>query len=329
LDVFTTSLKGLVPSSGGGTTNFLRADGAWSPAGTSLSDGDKGDITVSGSGAVWTIDNNVVTYAKIQNISTTDRLLGRDTAGAGIIEEISVSGGLEFTGGPGIRTSAFTGDVTKSAGGTVLTIANDIVTYAKMQNISATSRFLGRITAGAGDTEELTGTQATTLLNTFTSALKGLVPPSGGGTVNFLRADGTFTTPAGTGVTTGAFTPVLSFGGASVGITYATQHGSYQRVNKWIHFNLTVELSDVGTSTGAALITGLPFSISVDSPVSFWIDDLFTNAGATVEPLLEVGTSEISFYELIDGDVSATIDESWFTSSAFVIISGTYQTNDP
>jgi hypothetical protein len=280
-----------------------------------LADGDKGDIVVSGSGTVWTIDNSVVTYAKIQNISATDRLLGRDTAGAGVIEEITVSGGLEFTGGPGIRTSAFTGDVTKSAGGTVLTIANDIVTYAKMQNIS--------------DTEELTGTQATSLLNTFTSALKGLVPPSGGGTVNFLRADGTFTTPAGTGVTTGAFTPVLSFGGASVGITYATQHGSYQRVNKWIHFNLTVELSDVGTSTGAALITGLPFSISVDSPVSFWIDDLFTNAGATVEPLLEVGTSEISFYELIDGDVSATIDESWFTSSAFVIISGTYQTNDP
>jgi hypothetical protein len=29
LDLFTTALKGLVPASGGGTTNFLRADGNW------------------------------------------------------------------------------------------------------------------------------------------------------------------------------------------------------------------------------------------------------------------------------------------------------------
>jgi hypothetical protein len=87
------------------------------------------------------------------------------------------------------------GDITVSGGGATWTIDNDVVTYAKMQNVSATSRFLGRITAGAGDTEELTGTQATTLLDTFTSGLKGLAPASGGGTTNFLRADGTWTSP--------------------------------------------------------------------------------------------------------------------------------------
>jgi hypothetical protein len=36
----------------------------------------------------------------------------------------------------------------------------------------------------------------TALLNAFTSALKGLVPPSAGGTVNFLRADGSWVPPA-------------------------------------------------------------------------------------------------------------------------------------
>jgi hypothetical protein len=54
-----------------------------------VSDGDKGDITVSGSGATWTIDPGVVTYAKMQDVSATDRLLGRDTAGAGDVEEIA------------------------------------------------------------------------------------------------------------------------------------------------------------------------------------------------------------------------------------------------
>ena len=54
-----------------------------------ISDGDKGDVTVSNSGATFTIDNDAVTYAKIQNVSATNRILGRDSSGAGVIEEIT------------------------------------------------------------------------------------------------------------------------------------------------------------------------------------------------------------------------------------------------
>lgn len=54
-----------------------------------LVNGDKGDITVSGFGNTWTLDNGVVTYAKIQNVSATDKILGRSSAGAGTIEEIT------------------------------------------------------------------------------------------------------------------------------------------------------------------------------------------------------------------------------------------------
>lgn len=70
-------------SSAGGIFDHAAAGGAV------VADGDKGDITVSSSGATWTIDNDAVTYAKMQNVSATDKLLGRSTAGAGDVEEIT------------------------------------------------------------------------------------------------------------------------------------------------------------------------------------------------------------------------------------------------
>lgn len=96
-----------------------------------------GDVTAGpGSGSqAATIANNAVTtakvlnanitYAKIQDISATDRLLGRDTAAAGVIEEIAVSSGIEFTGGPGLRTTAAVRTqqigITVDGGGSVVT----------------------------------------------------------------------------------------------------------------------------------------------------------------------------------------------------------------
>lgn len=136
------------------------------------------------------------------NVLSTSPTLVTPALGTPTALVLTNATGLPFsTGLTGVLQSsqmpAFTGDVTNS--GLALTIANDAVTYAKMQNVSATSRFLGRITAGAGDTEELTGTQATTLLDVATSALKGLAPASGGGTTNFLRADLTWAAPSGGG----------------------------------------------------------------------------------------------------------------------------------
>ena len=92
-----------------------------------VSDGDKGDITVSGSGATWTVDNDAITFAKMQNIST-DRLLGRDTALSGDVEEISLQGTLEFTASSSIQRAALTGDVTASAGSNTTTLDKSAIT---------------------------------------------------------------------------------------------------------------------------------------------------------------------------------------------------------
>ena len=89
--IFTTDTKQLYI--GDGTTA-----GGVAVGGGGVSDGDKGDITVSSSGATWTIDNDAVTYAKMQNVSATSRLLGRASSGAGDVEEITIGSGLTLTG---------------------------------------------------------------------------------------------------------------------------------------------------------------------------------------------------------------------------------------
>lgn len=73
-----------------GTTSSADWEKTNDGAGGGISDGDKGDITVSSSGATWTIDNNVVTFAKMQDIATA-HFIGRHTAGSGDPEQVSAT----------------------------------------------------------------------------------------------------------------------------------------------------------------------------------------------------------------------------------------------
>lgn len=52
---------------------------------------DGADTTVvrpSNWNANHTIDDKTITYAKIQDVTATNKVLGRSTAGAGVVEEI-------------------------------------------------------------------------------------------------------------------------------------------------------------------------------------------------------------------------------------------------
>lgn len=100
-----------------------------------------GDVTLANDGGI-TVDADAITYAKIQNVSATDRLLGRDTAGAGDVEEITpanVRTMLNVADGANAYVHPnHSGDVTSTADGATV-IAADAVTTAKILDANVTS----------------------------------------------------------------------------------------------------------------------------------------------------------------------------------------------
>ena len=100
-----------LPSPGGDSGNWgtilneylavsLNTDGtlknsAVSAAGGGVTDGDKGDVTVSASGATWTIDNNAVTTSKVNNAAITTAKLA---TGAPLVYPLSLSTSAVTTG---------------------------------------------------------------------------------------------------------------------------------------------------------------------------------------------------------------------------------------
>jgi hypothetical protein len=129
-------------------------------AGDPLTDGDKGDITVSASGATWTIDNDVVTDAKLRN-SAALSVIGRSANSTGDPADIAAANDAEV-----LRRSG-----TTLGFGTIATagIANDAVTDAKLRNSSALS-VIGRSVNSVGDPTDIA----------TTSGSNGVLVESGG-----------------------------------------------------------------------------------------------------------------------------------------------------
>lgn len=154
------------------------------------------------------------------------------------------------------------GDVTSTADGDTA-IASDAVSNAKLANM-ANGTIKGRAASGTGDPEDLTGTEATALLETFTSVAKGLAPASGGGTTNFLRADGAWAAPSGGGGG-GQTAVILAADATSTSTTHAavSGFGFSASASKTYHVQFFGCLNSAAVTTGVAIGLDIPSSASV------------------------------------------------------------------
>jgi len=122
--------------------------------GGGVADGDKGDITVSSGGTVWTIDNNIISNAKIRQ-SAGLSVIGRTLNTTGNVADITAG-----TDGHVLRRSGTTlgfGQIVAAG------IADGTITLAKMANITGPT-VLGRSASGAGAVAELTTSQLYTVM---------------------------------------------------------------------------------------------------------------------------------------------------------------------
>ena len=60
-------------------------------------------------------------------------------------------------------------------------------------------------------------------------------------------------------ISSGPWTPVLNFSTSTDTITYLNQQGYYFRIGSIVNIAMTITVTDIGTSSGNAYITGMPF----------------------------------------------------------------------
>lgn len=135
-------LLGRGSSGGDGAAQAITVGSGLNLTGTTLTATGGG----GGGGAPTTVDYLV---------KTADGTL---TAERVVTDSTTVTANWATSGQVAFERAALTGDVTASANSNTTTIANSAVTYAKIQNVSATDRILGRSSAGSGVVQEITCT---------------------------------------------------------------------------------------------------------------------------------------------------------------------------
>lgn len=132
------------------------------------------------------------------------------------------------------------------------------------------------------------------------------------------------------GFSTGTWTPTITFGGGNTGVTYGSgTYGFYTKIGTTVIATFLLHVSNKGSSTGAALVEGLPFTArSAGSTAQAgagamsvgWATSI--GASGTIQGKVEPGTTTMALYAATSG-TSAALSNTVFSGSGLSQLMGT------
>ena len=125
----------------------------------------------------------------------------------------------------------------------------------------------------------------------------------------------------------GSWTPTVLFGGASVSVTYDAQVGRYTKIGNSVSASCFMDLSSKGSSTGSAVLGGLPFtSLNVASNHVATTLRLQSISFADVPmAYLTPNSTVVQLQESNNAGVVTTLTDGNFVDSSTVMVSVTYR----
>lgn len=125
----------------------------------------------------------------------------------------------------------------------------------------------------------------------------------------------------------GTWTPVLTFGGSSTGITYDTSdRGNYTKVGNIVTVFVRMVLTSKGSASGSALVTGLPFTSKGGQFVTGCSLAGFNNLTFANQLIMQIGenTTEVQIFEVTEAGSRTDITNSDFANNTRLSWSATY-----
>lgn len=338
----TTSVTTVACGTGGanfGTSANAHATviGSTTAASTTTIQAPSAGVILTGVQGVAVANKNYVT------INTATGAIGSD---AGASSSISITGdtGGALTGSSFTFTGGTTGLSFGGSGSTeTLTFAGITANGGTVSLATDATTSTINVGTGAGVKTSTFGSTNTTSTTTIQSGSNALTLTTNGGNANIVL------TPNGSGVVTTAnnfraasisfdggtnllqnyvnitsWTPAISFGGGTTGITYSTQTGQYSRIGNVVFFRILITLSNKGSSTGNAAITGWPIAAANENDIGVAYFTALTLTALYTGVFIQLNGSSSSIFQIGSAQSVTNVTNTNFANGTTINLTGSY-----